>query len=242
MSELQNIIAQAQKEGPLEQPYKCKWCDKKFSKESTLISHLCEPKRRYQQRNEVGPRIGMMAYQRFYQKIRGRDTVKTAEDFEKSSYYGAFVKFGWYVHSIRAIAVERFVDWLLDNNKKLDRWATDANYQEFLITYILHENPQDAVERTVLTADEWSQETGSPVNHYFRYATTNRICHDITNGRVSPWAIYCSESGINCLDRMNKEQVAMIYDWINPDRWQKKLSQDSSNRNWCQEILKAGKF
>ena len=33
--------------------YKCKYCSKEYRRESTLLAHMCEPKRRHQQEKEV---------------------------------------------------------------------------------------------------------------------------------------------------------------------------------------------
>jgi len=45
--------------------YTCQYCGKSYRKESTLAAHLCEPKRRAQQENESGVKLGMTAYLTF---------------------------------------------------------------------------------------------------------------------------------------------------------------------------------
>ena len=52
--------------------YICQYCGKAYRKESTLAAHLCEPKRRAQQENEAGVKLGMTAYLRFYELTTGR--------------------------------------------------------------------------------------------------------------------------------------------------------------------------
>ena len=106
--------------------YKCQYCGKEFRKESTLAAHLCEPKRRAQQQHEPGVKLGMTAYLRFYEKTQGSAKFKTYADFSTSPYYNAFVKFGRYMTNIRAISTQKFIDWVIDSNKKLDYWCRDT--------------------------------------------------------------------------------------------------------------------
>ena len=91
-SETSNFIAEAvasAKEGE----HKCQYCGKGFVKESTLTAHQCEPKRRAQQRTDIGVSLGYQAWIRFYELSQGSAKLKTYDDFCRSQFYGAFVKF-----------------------------------------------------------------------------------------------------------------------------------------------------
>ena len=92
------------------QKYECKYCGVKFSRESTLNVHQCEPKRRDLQRNDKGVRIGYIAWMRFFELTQGSAKLKTYEDFCKSLLYKDFVKFGRHCHNIDTINVNKFID------------------------------------------------------------------------------------------------------------------------------------
>lgn len=241
MDNLNNIIQQARALGPVDQNYQCKFCNKRYAKESTLASHLCEPKRRHQQRGEKGVVMAFEAYRKFYKFTQGREN-KSYEEFAKSPYYAAFVKFGRYLHSIDAVSPERFTEWVIRHNKKLDHWCKDSFYEEYLLEYIRQENAQDALERSILEMGHWAEETGSPVNHYFRYASENRITRAIANGRISPWAVYNSNSGMSMLEKLNSEQIAIVYPWIDPDYWNVKLKRHCEDAAWCKTVMKEAGF
>lgn len=238
MNELAKVIAEAMAQGPAEQNYVCKYCNKKFMKESTLSAHLCEPKRRAQQKDETGVRLGFNAWIRFFELTQGSAKTKTYEDFVESSYYKAFVKFGRHLHGIRAINPAAFTEWIIKSNKKLDQWTKDAFYEEYLLAYLRKENPQDALERGVIEMQAWAEEQKSVVTHFFRYASPSRVCNMIVNGRISPWLIYCSDSGNECLAKFNAEQLGIVYAWIDPDFWQKKLRDYAADAEWCRHILR----
>ena len=132
------------------------------------------------------------AYLRFYEISQGSAKLKTYDDFATSPYYTAFVKFGWHVTGIRCVNVASFVDWLLKNNKKLDHWCKDAIYLEWLSEYTRKEAVQDALERALTEMQEYTDEikTLASFKDYFRYGNSNRICHHISNGRISPWIVF----------------------------------------------------
>jgi len=49
----------------------CQYCKKDFIKESSLAVHSCEPRRRRQERDEAGVRLGFHAYIKFYELTQG---------------------------------------------------------------------------------------------------------------------------------------------------------------------------
>jgi len=242
MSDMRSIIKEAMAQGPIDKNHKCQYCGKGFVKESTLAAHLCENKRRYQQRDETGVRLAFQAYLRFYELTQGSAKKKTYDDFVKSSYYVAFTKFGRHLHSIRAVNPLAFIEYVIKNNKKLDHWCKDKLYEEYLLQYIQKENPQDALERGIMEMQSWADEEQSVVKDFFRYANTNRIAAMITNGRISPWLIYCSNTGQACLEKLNEEQVMMIYPWIEPELWQRKLKTYAADAEWCRHVLSQAGF
>ena len=64
--------------------YECEHCNKQFTRERTLMVHVCEQKRRYMQRDEKGVQVGFLAYNRFFQLAQGATKDKTYQHFAKS--------------------------------------------------------------------------------------------------------------------------------------------------------------
>ena len=224
-----------------EQPktkYQCRYCEKEFLKESSLAVHVCEPKRRYQEQNEVGVKIGMQAYLRFYEITQGSAKLKTFDDFARSPYYRAFVKFGRYCVSIRAINIPRYTEWVVRQNKKIDHWIKDSVYSEYLFQYLRDENVSDALGRAMETAIDWAEQTQNPDRDYLRFGNDNILCYAVSTGRISPWVLYNCESGTAFLERINQEQVAMIWSMIDADFWQKKFQDYSADTEYARDILK----
>jgi hypothetical protein len=175
---------------------------------------------------------------RFYEIAQGSSRLKTFDDFADSPYYRAFVKFGRYCVATRAINPRQFTEWLLKNNKKIDRWASDKVYTEYLLDYLKVEAVDDALARSVEYSIDWSEKNSAPAHDCLRYGSTNVLCYAITTGRVSPWVIYNSESGQKFLSELNTEQVAMIWPYIDSDVWQKRFADRPEDVEYAKQILK----
>jgi len=221
------------------QSYKCRYCEKEYRKESTLAAHLCERKRRWQQEKETGVQFGLRAYLQFYESTQGSAKLKSYEDFVGSPYYGAFVKFGRHCVGIRCVNVNNFTEWLLKNNKKIDNWCKDSFYEEWLLEYLKKEAPQDALERALKEMEEYAGNSDiASFSHYFMYGNTNRICYHITTGRVSPWVLYNCDTGIDFLNKLGEEHLAMVLAWVDPDYWSRKFKDYVADVEWCKHVLK----
>jgi hypothetical protein len=199
---------------------------------------MCEPKRRRMEQSERGVQLGFQAYIKFYEMAQGSAKLKTFEDFCDSPYYRAFVKFGRYCVNTRVINPERFMAWLLKQQKKIDRWCSDQVYTEYLANYLTLEAVDDALARAMEYGLDWADKTGNPAHDCLRYGNANAICHAITAGRISPWVIYSSESGQKFLSDLSSDQVSMIWLYIDSDVWQKKFQTYPADHEYAKEMLK----
>lgn len=217
--------------------FTCQYCEKSFQKETSLAVHLCEPKRRYQEREEVGVQIGLQSYLRFYEITQGSARLKSFDDFAKSPYYRAFVKFGRYCVAVRAINVPRLIEWLLKHNKKIDHWCRDSVYSEYLQEHIRQESATDALARAMEQAITWTEETGNPDRDYLRFGNSNAVCYAITTGRISPWVLYNCDSGTEFLSNLNAEQITLIWPMIDSDFWQRKFRDYRADAEYVRDML-----
>jgi len=210
-------------------------------KESSLAVHSCEPRRRRMEKDEAGVRLGFQAYIKFYELTQGSAKLKTFDDFADSPYYKAFVKFGRYCVDIRAINPARFTEWVLKQNKKLDHWAKDSVYTEYLMDYLKIENVNDALARAIEFGIDWSEKHGHPAEDCLRYGNSNTMAYAISTGRISSWIIYNCNSGQKFLSELDATQIAMVWPYIDADYWMRKFKDHPADQEYAKEILtKAG--
>lgn len=210
-------------------------------KEASLAVHSCEPRRRRQEKDEPGVRLGFQAYIKFYELTQGSAKLKTFDDFADSPYYKAFVKFGRYCVDVRAINPARFVEWVLKNNKKLDHWAKDSVYTEYLLEYLKVEHVNDALARAMEFGIDWSEKFGHPAEDCLRFGNSNSMAYAVSTGRISPWIIYNCESGQKFLSELDQSQVTMVWPYIDADFWMRKFKDYPADQEYAKDILqKAG--
>jgi hypothetical protein len=222
--------------------YGCDFCGRTFARETTIGKHICEYKSRWLNKDLQSNRIGFQAWMQFYQKNTATKKKKTHEDFIKSAFYAAFVKFGAYCINVNAINISRFTDWLVKNQIKLDTWCSDTVYTRYLIEYLRTEDPLDGIARSVETTIEWSSKDNILPRDYLRYGNPNRICQLISVGKITPWMLYQSQSGVRFLETLNPESAKMIMDYINPEQWALKFHREPENVKQVKELLNAGGY
>jgi hypothetical protein len=207
-----------------------------------MMKHLCENKRRWQDKDQPGNRIGFQAWVEFYKKNTASKKPKTYVDFTKSAYYIAFVKFGHYCVDLKCINVTRYADWLLKNQIKIDSWCSDTNYTKFLIEHLKSEDPLDAIARSIETTMTIAKDSGIETKDCLRYANRNKLAYAVTTGKISPWMLYQSVSGVDFLSNLDESQQKMIIDYINPEQWAIKFSRNNEMVTQVKELLSAAGY
>lgn len=221
--------------------FKCDFCEKEFVKENTLLKHVCESKRRWQDKDKRGNQLGFQAWVRFYSKHTSKKK-KEYTDFVKSSYYSAFVKFGNYCVDAQVMNVPRYVDYLLKEKISIDLWNRDTSYTKFIIDYCKVEDPLDAIARSIETTVQLARIENIQTKDVLRYGNINRICFEITKGKISPWMLYQSSSGLSFLEKLDNTQQKMILDYINPEQWALKFHRQKNIIPEVKELLHAGGY
>ena len=224
----------------VEKPYVCQHCDAGFMKESTLAVHMCEQKRRFLAKDEKHVLLGYQTYVRFFQLSQKAKNVKTYEEFAKSQYYNAFVKFGSFLSNVNPLYPDRYIDFVVTSGVKLDHWCRETLYYSYVLDLIKKEPAEVAVQRSIQTMMDWAEANDSQWNHYFKYVSLNRAVYDIKDGKISPWLMLNSASGRDMLGRLNDEQLEIIFEVMDPDFWRGRFKKYPVDMDFVSEVIKEG--
>jgi hypothetical protein len=172
---------------------------------------------------------------------QGSAKLKTFDDFARSPYYKAFVKFGRHCVDINAVNAARFIDWVVEKNKKIDHWCRDAIYTEYLSDYLKKESVTDALSRAIEYSIVWEETHEHPAHDFLRYGNDNAIAYAVSTGRISAWILYNCDSGRAWLENMDPDQTKIVWPWIDPEFWQRKFLDYPADQEYAKEMLqKAG--
>ena len=219
-------------------PYTCKYCNTGYTREKTLAVHMCEKKRRHMQKEEKRVHLGFLTFNRFYQLCQKFEGNKTYEEFCDSPYYNAFVKFGSFVSNVRPLYPDKYVDYVVTSGVKLDHWCRDELYEKYALDLILKESVETALERSIKTMMDWGVEKEAPWQHYFSYASLNRACQDVKDGKISPWLILNTNSGKQMLGKFSDEQLQIVYHVMEPKHWAMRFKRHIADVELVKEIAK----
>lgn len=218
--------------------YKCQYCGHKFSRENTLAVHVCEQKRRALAKTERHVVLGYDTYNRFYKMSQNAKHEKTYDEFAKSPYYNAFIKFGSFVSNVNPLYPDKFIDYVIRSGTKLDHWCRDELYDKYVIDLIKTENVETALERSIKHMMSWGESNSANWNHYFLYVNHNRATYDIKDGKVSPWIILNSNNGKELLKKLNDEQLAAISNVMDLPFWLNKFKKLPADVELVKQVVK----
>ena len=211
--------------------FKCEYCKKSFQRESTLLAHSCEKKRRWQNKDNQDVLVGFSSYDLFY-RIEMQSKPKEYKDFVDSQYYTAFVKFGAYCINTRVIDQEQFTRWLIKNKAKLKDWPTDKMYLLFVQDHVKRESVERALERFVEHAAETDY-----FDTFWESASGYVIADWVEMGKISPWLLISSNRAQTALETMPAECMTRIANCIDADYWGKKRQMNPHDAHFIEEII-----
>ena len=218
--------------------YKCRFCNKDFVREATLISHICEKKRRMNAKDEKQNRI---AYQSWliYRKamIANTKNDKPYDDFINDRYYLDFMKLAKRIIDLNLDKPEEFVKFVLKNSVRIDDWCKDIVYETYIKDRTFKETVERAIERSLLNMKEWSEKTGANWEDYFVKVNTIDAVQDIRMGRISPWCTFSTDQGSRLIDRLEPGQQQVLIDYLDPKKWRIKVKRQQQDADWVQQVF-----
>lgn len=222
----------------VEGTFTCQFCGNNFSREKTLTVHVCEQKRRHLAKTERHVVLGFDAYNRFFKLSQNLKGEKTYEDFAKSPYYNAFVKFGSFVSNVNPLYPDKFIDYVIRSGVKLDHWCREELYDKYVVDLVKHESVETALERSIKHMLEWGEKNNASWNHYFLYVSLSRAVFDVRDGKVSPWVILNSNNGKDMLRKFNDEQLSAISAIMDLPFWLNRFKKLPADVELVKQVIK----
>jgi len=224
----------------LNRPYICEWCQKNFARETTLVSHTCEPRRRWEAQHTRPVQIGFDAYQRFYEDLSPSHVKRCSKsylEFAASQNYTSFVGFGHWAVEQNVQEVEQYVMYLLKNQVVFTHWADRIRYEQFITETLISESPEAGLSRSLKQITQWSEETGHDWQRFWLEVNSNIAVGWIVEGRISPWMLYNCDTAVSFLERLNSEQLQIIQKIAPVREWKTRILKNRRQADMIKQTL-----
>lgn len=223
----------------LHRPHVCGFCNKSFVREHSLVSHMCEPRRRHESRNNSDVKKAFWAYDAFYKHLnpQRKDQPRTYQEFSQSVMYGTLVKFGAWCEQHLVQEWQSYVKWLIERRVKIDNWCDLHAYAEYLQDLINNEPAEQALSRSLATVTHWSERSGKPWQEFFVLVNCHQLVSWVQQGRISAWLLYNSPSAQQALHRCTPEQLHMINHVIPAHKWKIRFLRMTADADLIRTLL-----
>ena len=216
----------------------CPYCAKTFRRQSTLDIHMCEPKRRYDQKDNKVHVLAFEIFKRFYEINYSNQKAKQFVDFTNSQYYKAFIKTAQFITENTPVEIGAFIDWLCTSKIRIDSWPKQSTIDQYLKHLIRTEGVTQALNRTITTMGEWAQQESARLEDFFKYVNLNRVTQMIANGRISPWVLLNCETGKDMITIMHDDHIKIIYEMIDPEYWKRTFRKRDEDCDFVKSTLR----
>ena len=218
--------------------FACQYCKSTFSKEKTLAVHVCEQKRRALAKTERHVVLGYDTYNKFYRMSQNAKQDKTYDEFARSPYYNAFVKFGSFVSNVNPLYPDKFIHYVVTSGVRLDHWCREELYDKYVIDLIKTECVETALERSISHMMSWGETNNAQWNHYFLYVSLSRATYDIKDGKISPWLLLNSANGKAMLKKLGDDQLMAISSVMDVPFWMNKFKKRLADTELVKQVVK----
>lgn len=221
--------------------FKCGFCNKEFKREDTVLTHKCEKRERYNNRESREMREAFRMYMAFMtkHKLSISKNEEPLMHFIKSKYFNDFYKFAEYILSNDILNKDQFIDNILTSGKPVYEWMTHKTLEEWVIKCIKEEHPRRGVERSIPALVEWAEITGNDWNTFFYNVSPVRAIQWFECGKISPWLIFVTrpEVGNALLSRLSGSELDYLVKFIDPTFYQRKQLKYINDCNDIRNLL-----
>lgn len=204
--------------------HQCRFCDKKYKREETVMTHKCEKRDRYNERESRPMREAYRLYMMFMEthKLSIKKSEEPIIHFLKSKYFKDFYEFGQYLLNNDILEKEQFTKMIITSGKPVYEWCTHKTLYEWVKKCLLEEHPRRGVERSIPALTEWADLTGNEWNTFFENVSSERVIGWVESGKISPWLIWIAppESTNKMFGRMSDSELEYIMKYLEPTHFQ----------------------
>jgi hypothetical protein len=198
--------------------YKCNYCQKEFKKETTLNSHHCLQKERFEKKDLE---VSKIAFDFWSIWMKKNQNLKNPlfETFINNRFYNVFYEFSDFVLKNYSHSYREFFDYIIEKNIPTTKWKRPETWNSFIKHFVRNENYLDAAKRSIEFILNWCYTNQVELKDFFNKIGDSYLALLLNQGMISPWVVYGSENGLQKIANMAEEQKAYIKNTMDSEYW-----------------------
>ena len=212
----------------LPRKYRCKFCDKTFTRKSWHERHTCEKKRRFLESNDIFTISGHRLFNHWQRQtgLLRRGKEKTLQEFCRSPYFNVFKNLAVFTEHNYVVSKYQYLDWLIEKKIPEKRWHYGTSLSRYRNS-LLKENPVKQTKTTVKNILDWCEDKEIEPSLFFASITPGQALNMVRSTQLSPWVLFGYDNAVEELvDRIEGETWSALDDHINVNHWVDKIRRD----------------
>lgn len=207
--------------------YQCKFCEKRFIKESWYLAHKCKQMRRAETLQSVDGQAAWDTYQTWM--LFQKKVVSRTESFIDSRFFNSLLKFVKWSRDVGIPDRKIFIRFMVEQNISPLIWTNDEIYTSFLEYFDLRVAPLDHVRIAVDTLLDLCEEYECEASHIFEKIDPNVVIINLRQRKLSPWLLLNSKAFRHMFaNRTTEHQKIVLQTLIRYDHWKKQFDKNKS--------------
>lgn len=216
--------------------FECEYCFKSFKKENTLQKHTCEKKKRFENQNSNETLLAFNLWKIWMKKVQ-KSNKENISEFLHSRFFKTFYDLADFLIKNYSHSYEEYFDYLIEKNIPTHKWKYPENWNNFIKNLTRNENHFDATSRTIKFIWNWSYQNNINPKEFFYKIGDNHLALLLNQGIISPWVVYCCESGLSKISNMGIEQKSYIVNTMDSDYWFRRFKLRNQEFNTIKDLL-----
>lgn len=221
--------------------FRCPHCGKSYARESWWRKHVCEKKKRFDERHNMDfvRAIRLFTHWRKRNNWLPRGTDPNSEEYAKKfanhQMFQSFMELGKFTCDNWVISGLRYLDYLIDSRTASAKWTKEETLKSYREWSRRAEEPIAQVRDTFKAIHEWCEVNSVDRLEFFSKIKPGQALQMVTTNRLSPWVLFGYDRSVNeLLSRMNDDWICSVNEYVNNNYWINRLTQSENTRDAIQ--------
>lgn len=216
--------------------FKCQYCGDKFKKETTLIKHLCENRKKVLL---LESNIGKSAYIS-YQNWRNLNHFFYCDKdtFLNSKYFKSFINFVEFCKENSIPEKNGFIKMMVEKKIQPSLWINDLYYEMYISEFDNLYSPMRQVEMSLEVLYRLSDLLECKIHDIFSNIKIIELLKMIHAKKLSPWLLLLMKSFQHHIKyNITEEEQILLSTIINSNEWKQKFIKNKESMDKIKNLL-----